>query len=406
MEKSKKRRKIFALIVISLCLIGALSTWFSATVVLPELSASSELSASEQIWLTNGVQLGFVVGAVLIAFFNISDSVSLTKLISISCFCAALCNLSVIFTDEGSVIVFLRALTGAALAGVYPPAVKLVATWFKKGRGLAMGTIIGALTVGSAAPHLFRALVTETDWQMVLILSSTTTFIAGCVFLLLVREGPYAFARTVFNPTQITKIIRNRALSLVNIGYVGHMWELYAMWAWILTFAHHAKDILPSFPLPSPEYLSFFVVAVGGLGCIAAGWFSDRYGRCYTTAGLMIISGSCALLIGASLLVSPILFLLVALIWGSTIVADSGQFSAAVTELADQNLVGTALTFQMAIGFGVTVLAVALVPKFALLIDSYQWAFLLLAPGPFVGARAMLLLRKKEEAQLLANGKR
>lgn len=406
MVSFNNHREFYVLLLISLCLIAALSTWFSATVIMSELSLVAALSETEEIWLTNAVQLGFVLGALAIAIFNISDIFPLTRLISFSCFLAALANVLLIWTSDGNLILFLRCLTGAALAGVYPPCVKLIATWFKRGRGLAMGVIIGALTVGSALPHLFRAFASGANWQLVLTLSSATTCLAGLTFLLLVKEGPYAFAKTVFDPTQITKILRNRALTLVNIGYVGHMWELYAMWAWMLTFAYHAQDLIDSFPFASPEYLSFSVVAIGGLGCIAAGRLSDIYGRCYTTAGMMILSGICAFVIGATLDFSPTLFVIVALIWGTTIVADSGQFSAAVTELADQKLVGTALTFQMAIGFSVTILAVWLVPQFADWIEGYQWAFVILAPGPFIGAYAMLRLRNRSEASLLANGKK
>lgn len=406
MVSFNNHREFYVLLLISLCLIAALSTWFSATVIMSELSLVAALSETEEIWLTNAVQLGFVLGALAIAIFNISDIFPLTRLISFSCFLAALPNLLLIWTSDGNLILFLRCLTGAALAGVYPPCVKLIATWFKRGRGLAMGVIIGALTVGSALPHLFRAFASGANWQLILTLSSATTCLAGLTFLLLVKEGPYAFAKTVFDPTQITKILRNRALTLVNIGYVGHMWELYAMWAWMLTFAYHAQDLIDSFPFASPEYLSFSVVAIGGLGCIAAGRLSDIYGRCYTTAGMMLLSGICALVIGATLDFSPTLFVIVALIWGTTIVADSGQFSAAVTELADQKLVGTALTFQMAIGFSMTILAVWLVPQFADWIEGYQWAFVILAPGPFIGAYAMLTLRNRSEASLLANGKK
>ena len=406
MVSFNNHREFYVLLLISLCLIAALSTWFSATVIMSELSLVAALSETEEIWLTNAVQLGFVLGALAIAIFNISDIFPLTRLISFSCFLAALANVLLIWTSDGNLILFLRCLTGAALAGVYPPCVKLIATWFKRGRGLAMGVIIGALTVGSALPHLFRAFASGANWQLVLTLSSATTCLAGLTFLLLVKEGPYAFEKTVFDPTQITKILRNRALTLVNIGYVGHMWELYAMWAWMLTFAYHAQDLIDSFPFASPEYLSFSVVAIGGLGCIAAGRLSDIYGRCYTTAGMMILSGICAFVIGATLDFSPTLFVIVALIWGTTIVADSGQFSAAVTELADQKLVGTALTFQMAIGFSVTILAVWLVPQFADWIEGYQWAFVILAPGPFIGAYAMLRLRNRSEASLLANGKK
>ena len=404
--EQEEHGKFIALALISLCLIGALSTWFSATVILPELSQSAQLSGLEEIWLTNGVQLGFVLGALIISFFNISDIVSLTKLIAVSCICAALSNFLLGVANNGAQFVVLRVLTGAALAGVYPPCVKLIATWFKTGRGIAMGTIIGALTVGSALPHLLRAMAADTDWHTVIWGSSATTFLAGLVFALFVKEGPHAFARANFDPSQIFQVLRNRALALVNIGYIGHMWELYAMWAWILTFAHHASDKFTKFPLSSPEYLSFSVVAAGGIGCIIAGRLSDIYGRCLTTAGLMLISGFCAFFIGYTVEISALLFATVAIIWGATIVADSGQFSAAVTELSDQRLVGTALTFQMAIGYGVTLLTVWLVPIMAQKSDSFQWAFLILVPGPLIGAAAMLLLRQRDEATLLANGKR
>ena len=405
-SKSGNYKKYAALALISLCLIGALSTWFSATVILPELSDMAQLSGSQTIWLTNGVQLGFVIGALTISFFNVSDTVSLTKLIALSCICAASANLLLTFSNSGAHIVALRIITGAALAGVYPPCVKLIATWFKTGRGIAMGTIIGALTVGAALPHLLRALAAETNWQSVIWGSSATTFLAGFVFAILVKEGPHTFARATFDPSQIFQVLNNRALALVNIGYVGHMWELYAMWAWILTFARHASDKFEKFPLSSPEYLSFSVVAAGGLGCVVAGRLSDVYGRCLTTAGLMFISGFCAFFIGYSIEVSALLFALVAFTWGATVIADSGQFSAAVTELSDQRLVGTALTFQMAIGFGVTLLTIWLVPLMAQKFDSFQWAFLILVPGPIIGATAMLMLRQREEAALLANGKR
>ncbi len=405
-SQSESYRKYTALTLISLCLIGALSTWFSATVISPELSDMAQLSGSQEIWLTNGVQLGFVLGALTIAVLNISDIFSLTKLIGLCCTGAALANVLLIFSNGGGQIVALRFLTGAALAGVYPPCVKLIATWFKTGRGIALGTIIGALTVGSALPHLLRAMATEANWQSVIFVSSATTFLSGLLFALVVKEGPHAFARATFDPCQIFQVLRNRPLALVNIGYVGHMWELYAMWAWILTFARHASDKFIIYPLSSPEYLSFCVVAAGGIGCVIAGRLSDVYGRCLTTAGLMFISGFCAILIGYSIEVSPLFFATLAIIWGATVVADSGQFSAAVTELSDQRLVGTALTFQMAIGFGVTLLTVWLVPIMAQKSDSFQWAFLILCPGPIIGAIAMLLLRQRDEAALLANGKR
>lgn len=402
----EKTNPFFVLALISICLIGALGTWFSATVILPELTLRTQLGESQQVWLTNAVQLGFVLGAVLIAFFNISDSMSLTVLIALSCTLAALANLLLLWTDTPFGMITLRLMTGAALSGVYPPVVKLIATWFQKGRGIAMGIIIGALTIGSAMPHLFRAIAAEANWMFVIWASSLTTFLAGLIFLFFMSEGPFAFARTRFDPLQIIQVIRSKPLTLVNIGYVGHMWELYAMWAWILTFARFSEQSFEVFPFGTPEYFSFFIISVGAIGCVIAGRLSDVYGRCYTTAILMLVSGVCAFSIGFLVDISPLLFTAVALLWGMTIVADSGQFSTAVTELSEPHLVGTALTFQMALGFGVTVIAVWLVPIAAQWLGSFRWAFLFLVPGPFIGAIAMLSLRQRPEAEKLALGKR
>ena len=402
----EKTNPFLVLALISICLIGALGTWFSATVILPELTLRTQLGESQQVWLTNAVQLGFVLGAVLIAFFNISDSMSLTVLIALSCTLAAVANLLLLWTDTPFGMITLRLMTGAALSGVYPPVVKLIATWFQKGRGIAMGIIIGALTVGSAMPHLFRAIAAEANWMFVIWASSLTTFLAGLIFLFFMSEGPFAFARTRFDPLQIIQVLRSKPLTLVNIGYVGHMWELYAMWAWILTFARFSEQSFEVFPFGTPEYFSFFIISVGAIGCVIAGRLSDVYGRCYTTAILMLVSGVCAFSIGFLVDISPLLFTAVALLWGMTIVADSGQFSTAVTELSEPHLVGTALTFQMALGFGVTVIAVWLVPIAAQWLGSFRWAFLFLVPGPFIGAIAMLSLRQRPEAEKLALGKR
>ncbi|GIS90996.1 MAG: MFS transporter [Pseudomonadota bacterium] len=404
--KPEKTNPFFALLLISVCLIGALGTWFSATVILSELTVRTGLGESQQVWLTNAVQLGFVLGAVLIAFTNLSDTMSLTLLIALSCTLAALANLLLLWTDTPFGIITLRFLTGAALSGVYPPVVKLIATWFQKGRGIAMGIIIGALTVGSATPHLFRAISTEANWMVVIWTSSLTTFLAGLIFLFYISEGPFAFARTRFDPLQIIQVLRSKSLNLVNVGYVGHMWELYAMWAWILTFARFSEQSFEVFLFGTPEYFSFFIISIGAIGCLIAGRLSDVYGRCYTTAMLMLVSGTCAFSIGFLVDISPVLFTAVALLWGMTIVADSGQFSTAVTELSEPHLVGTALTFQMALGFAITVITIWLVPIAAQSLGSFQWAFLFLAPGPFIGAIAMLLLRQRPEAEKLALGRR
>ncbi len=403
--KAKQTGPFFSLGLISLCLVGALGTWFSGTVVMPELTKHIQLGENEQVWLTNAVQVGFVFGAVLIAFFNLSDSTSLTVLISFSCGLAALVNLLLLWVDSPAGVLILRFITGAALSGVYPPAVKLIATWFKKGRGIAMGVIIGALTIGCATPHLYLATAASENWTLVIWLSSFATFFVGLIFLFFISEGPYAFSRTQFDPHQILQVLRSKPLNLVNLGYAGHMWELYAMWAWILTFARFSESRFDAIPFRSPEYFCFFIVSVGAIGCVIAGRLSDVFGRCYTTAVLMLISGACAFSIGFLVDISPVVFTAVALLWGLTIIADSGQFSAAATELSESHLVGTALTLQMALGFGITVVTIWLVPITAQWLGDFRWAFVLLVPGPFIGAIAMLVLRKRPEAKKLALGK-
>ena len=287
-----------------------------------------------------------------------------------------------LFADTPIGIITLRFITGVALSGVYPPVVKLVATWFQTGRGIAMGIIIGALTIGSAMPHLFRAMVTDENWIHVIWISSAFTFLIGLVFFFVISEGPFPFDRTEFKPRQILQVLSNKSFYFLNVGYIGHMWELYAMWAWILTFAGFRGKPKFIFSFLTPEYFSFFVVSIGAIGCVIVGRLSDVFGRCYTTAILMFTSGSCAFLIGFSIEVAPAVFVFVAFIWGLTIISDSGQFSCAPTELAESHLVGTALTVQMALGFGITILAIWLVPLSAHWFGSFQWAFLLLFPGP------------------------
>ncbi|NGQ92681.1 MFS transporter, partial [Rhodobacter sp. HX-7-19] len=305
---------------------------------------------------------------------------------------------------EGAIA--LRFLTGMALAGVYPPALKLMATWFVQGRGLALGFLIGALTLGSSMPHLVRAMTSGLDWRAVVWATSISALVAALMFATLLHEGPHPFGKASFDPRKALAVFSNRPLLLANIGYFGHMWELYAMWAWIVTFATAAEAGLNTFPFGSASMFSFIVIASGVLGCLLGGWLSDRIGRCLTCAGMMLVSAGCAALIGLFFDGPTFILGLLAVVWGISVVGDSAQFSAAVTELADSAFVGTALTLQMGIGFALTVLAIWGLPLFAELIGGWQWAFLFLLPGPLVGAWAMLTLRARPEARNLAQGAR
>ena len=391
------------LAITGLAIVLSLTTWFSATAVIPELVEAWSLSPSGAAWLTNAVQLGFVVGALGSSLLSIADVMPVPRLMAVAAALAALANAGLLLDPGISGAVVARFITGVALAGVYPPAMKFIATWFQRGRGLAMGAMVGALTMGSALPHLVRAVGATFPWQGVVIASTLASLIAAVIFLGL-REGPYPFARSAVDPRQIGAILRSRPVMLANFGYFGHMWELYAMWAWFLAYASTA--VVTNGWTLNASLLAFAVVAMGAPGCVLAGMLADRIGRCATTALAMAISGSCALLIGFLFTAPAWMFLIVALLWGLTIVADSAQFSAAVTELSDPSQVGASLAFQMGAGFAITIVAIWLAPLVADLLGGWRWTFLMLVPGPLLGSIAMLLLRRHPNAVLIANGKK
>ncbi|WFP61601.1 MFS transporter [Mesorhizobium sp. WSM4904] len=390
--------------LLCLAVVLSLTTWFSATAITAELKAAWRLSGPIDIWLTNGVQIGFVAGALAAGLVNLPDIVRLNRLMAISALVAAMANAVLLLQPAPGGVVAARIVTGIALAGVYPPALKLVSTWFVRGRGLALGALIGALTLGSSLPHLFRALAGSLDWQLV-VLGATVAALIGSMLFWFAGEGPYPFGKAVFEPRRIGAIFRDRALMLANIGYLGHMWELYAMWAWLIAYVRAALEAQQR---PSPalaSLLTFFAIAAGAGGCLVGGALSDRIGRSLTTAGMMMVSGLCALTIGF-VFDGPLWLLgLVIVVWGISVIGDSAQFSAAVTELADRRFVGTALSVQLGLGFGLTMLAIWLLPHAADLL-GWRWAFLMLAPGPLIGAISMLSLRRLADAAKTAGGKR
>jgi MFS family permease len=374
-----------ALGLLAVALVLSMSTWFSASAVLPQLRAEWSIGNTAAAWLTIAVQLGFVAGALLSSLANLADVHSARYVIVGGSLGAAAANLGLLAADGPESAIPLRFLTGFCLAGVYPPALKLMSTWFVRGRGTALGILVGALTVGSAAPHLVNGLG-GLDWQAVVGVTSALTAASGLLVLVGVREGPYQFPPGVFDARQAGLVFRNRAVRLASLGYFGHMWELYAAWTWFLVFA---ADELYSDRVDA-ALATFAMIAAGGLGCVVGGLAGDRVGRAETTVACMAVSGLCALSIG---FVPHGLALTIALIWGFTVVADSAQFSTLVTEHADQSYVGTALTLQLAVGFTLTVATIWLVPYVA---DAagWGWAFALLAAGPALGVAAMLRLRR------------
>jgi MFS family permease len=391
-------------VLLAIAELFGMSLWFSGSAVVPSLAREWNLSEGAANWLTLSVQLGFVAGTLLSALLNLPDIIKPRHLFTLTAIAGALVN-SVfgLFARSVAVAIALRFLTGMFLAGVYPPAMKILATWFRHRRGLALGVLVGALTLGKATPYLVNGIGSE-NWRHNVLFVSLLAVIGGLIVLLFVGDGPLALPAARFDWKQVGKIFRNRGVRLANFGYFGHMWELYAMWTWIPFMIRASLALRKSDPAIA-EVSSFLVIGCGALGCAIAGLIADRIGRTIVTSGAMAISGSCCLLIGFAFGAHPILLLTIAAVWGATVVADSAQFSACVTELGDPQYIGTALTIQTCLGFLLTTISIELISRVEKVL-GWRYAFIILAPGPLFGVISMLRLRGLPEAEKIAHGRR
>ena len=397
-------RRFRALALIAAGELLAMSLWFSGSAVAPAVSAEWGLGATGVAWLTLSVQLGFVAGTLVSAVANLADVLSTRGLFAVSAFLGAACNAALALAARGPASgMALRFLTGFFLAGVYPPGMKLMATWFARGRGAALGLLVGGITLGKAFPYLVNA-IGRGDWRDHVLAVSAMAAVGGAIVLVFVGEGPFAAASAPFDLAQVVKVFQNRGVRLADFGYFGHMWELYAMWTWIPAFLR-ASLAARGEPPRLAETASFVVIGSGFVGCVAAGLLADRYGRTAVTSAAMAVSGLCCLSIGLLFAGPPAALLALAAVWGASIVADSAQFSACVTELADRRYIGTALTVQTCIGFLLTMVSIELVPRLAAA-AGWRWAFPALAIGPALGIVAMLRLRGLPEAARIARGRR
>ena len=368
--------------LLAVALVLAMSTWFSTAAVLGQLTAAWDLGSTAKSWLIIALQIGFVVGAAGSSLANLADRIAPRRLMLIGTTGAAIANAAIIPLNAYGPALVARFMTGVFLAAVYPPALKAMSSWYRAGRGSALGVMSGALTLGSALPHLING-IGELDWQVVIGATSALTLVGGLLAERLGSEGPYATAAAPFDPAKLRSVVNNREFRLASLGYFGHMWELYAMWAWIAAFY---GDVFIN--QRSASIAAFGTIGIGAFGCVYVGSLSDRQKRS-TAAGLAMRWSALASMVTGFLVSAPPAFvLMVGLVWGFWVVADSAQFSTIVTEVVEPESVGTALTLQLALGFVLTVLTIFLVPVVR---DASNWgfAFMLLAPGPIVGAFAM-----------------
>jgi len=370
----------------------SMAVWFSASAAAPALSAAWRLDDSGRAWLTMSVQAGFVAGALLSALLNLSDRVRAHVLFAWSAIAASAATASIaIFAQSLAPAVALRFATGFFLAGVYPVGMKIVATWTTTDRGLGIGLLVGALTLGSAAPHLLNVLGANNDWRFVHYVSAACAAAGGLIAAAFVREGPNRGAAAKFRWGYAGAILRDRPVLLANLGYLGHMWELYAMWAWIAAYSKSSS-------------IAFAAIAAGAPGCVIAGKLADKMGRTTITIASMAISGACAIGIGVFYGDGAAL-IAIAVLWGFAIVADSAQFSACITELGAREYLGTALTLQTSLGFLLTMFTIRLVP-WVQARTGERWSFSVLAIGPALGIVAMAILRRDPAAEKIAGGRR
>jgi MFS family permease len=399
-DADPRRWRILALL--STAELLGMALWFAGSAVSTSLAPRWEISTSTgAAWLMTAIQLGFVAGTAVAAVLNLADVIPAARYFAASAVLGAIANVVLLVAPNFETALATRFSTGVCLAGVYPPAMKMISTWFRSRRGLAIGTVVGALTIGKAAPYLVLATAPSASAATslapataahVLVATSIGAVIAAALVLVGYRDGPYPFESRPFSWRLVTDVVRARRWRLATSGYLGHMWELYAFWTWVpvfiaVSFAAEAGG-RTAISTSHTAAVAFATIAIGGIGCVWGGLAADRKGREWLVILAMGVSGTCALLMPVVFGRESWLLITSLCIWSFFVIADSAQFSALVTESVPPHAVGTALTLQTSLGFFLTTFSIQLVGPIAGLL-GWQWAFPVLAAGPALGIVAI-----------------
>jgi len=396
----------YSIALLCIAEVLAMSTWFSANSVMAVWKQEFALSDHWAAALTSSVSVGFVLGALALSLTGAADRIDGRRIFAISAIVCSIANAaSLIVPADSGISLLLRVIVGITAAGIYPIGMRLASTWATNDMGLLVGLLVGAQVFGLSLPHLVDA-VGGLDWRTTIAVTSVAALISAAL-VSATSVGPQMVIARAFRAAEVRKAWTNRSLRLANIGYLGHMWELFAMWSWITFFLQErfGGDTAHPHELLLAKYVAFASVAAGALGCIVAGKIADSVGRTKTIIGSLLVSGLCAVTLGLFADMPLWLVSLICIIWGLSVVSDSPQFSAAIVELSPPEIAGTMILTQVAAGFALTVISIQIVPP---ILAAWGWtgAFCLLACGPVVGIVATWRLRYREDARLMAGGRR
>jgi MFS family permease len=389
-----RKSPILAIIVIAQFLCT--SVWFAGNAVVLDLVRAFNLRDGALGQITSAVQLGFIGGTLAFAILTISDRFSPVRVFFFSSLIAGAFNLSVIFAGGSMfMLLLLRFMTGFFLAGIYPVGMKIASDHYGGNLGKALGFLVGALVLGTAFPHLIKALEFKVSWTVVFKVTTLLALFGGSLMLFFVPDGQYRQRSAGFDASAVLRVFRNREFKSVTLGYFGHMWELYAFWAFLPVLLTSYARLHTSVSINVP-LLSFTVIAGGGLACVAAGLLFGTYGAKKTATAALIISGICCFLSPLAFHLSPVLFGGYLVVWGLFVIADSPMFSTMVAQNAPSESKGTALTIVTSIGFAITIVSITLLSILAQKI-SIQYLFLVLGFGPLLGLYGMYGKRRKRD---------